>query len=401
MRGYFRRVQADVRVRIRQDESRNGRRQVLRNGNDKAGRKESKSRLNGLPRCPLYNQPIVTAPVTLFLGAGASKPFGKMLMGEFISHLESQNAFGRQTLFKEIVSTPESRDLEHLFEELDEWSRKGYSQQGGSVQLRSGPRASSEPLMKQLARNAGWLQESLRREVFNAYRDIDTSHRQELVQRFAALLGVLHNAYDPGKNPLVIFTTNYDPAVETFCRSRAVEYNLCDGFVPQPNAASQIWSRGSIDQFQVEAVREKRVVLFKLHGSTTWFKSGNDFVKSDVPIYTPGDGSFENLLIYPAKKKVALNDPYFTGYDYFQRTLEHCKLCVVIGYSFRDYDALSRLRSAASYNPDLRLLVLDPNADSLCKPLREHGVEAEPLPRPFGVAEQDYLPAIREALDKL
>jgi len=150
----------------------------------------------------------------------------------------------------------------------------------------------------------------------------------------------------------------------------------------------------------VEAVREKRVVLFKLHGSTTWFKSRNDFVKSDIPIYTSRDRSFENLLIYPAKKKVALNDPYFTGYVYFQRTLEHCKLCVVIGYSFRDYDALSRLRSAASYNPGMRLLVLDPQADSLCKGLREQGVVAEPLPKPFGmeVFEQDYLAAIKSGL---
>jgi hypothetical protein len=145
------------------------------------------------------------------------------------------------------------------------------------------------------------------------------------------------------------------------------------------------------------------LVLFKLHGSTSWFKSGRQFIKSDAPIYAGADASFENLLIYPAKKKVALDDPYFTAYDYFQRTLENCNLCLVIGYSFRDYDALSRLFSAASHNQNLQVIVLDPSADSLCKPLRERGVRAHPIPKLFGSGsyEQDYLTAIEAELSAL
>jgi SIR2-like domain len=348
----------------------------------------------------VYNQPIVTAPVTLFLGAGASKPFGKMLMREFVDYLDHKKGFGGNTLFTEIVNTPEGRDLEHLFEELDEWSRKGYSQQGDFIQPRGGLGVSPEPTMRTLAKRAAQLQEDLRREVFNAYRDIHPQYRQELVRRFEALLEVFLEKLVLGKSPFVIFTTNYDPAIETYCQARAGQYRLCDGFVSQWNAGSPIWHRESIDQLQLSATAQKDIVLFKLHGSTSWFKRGTEFIKSDAAIYVEADASFENLLIYPAKKKVALDDPYFTGYDYFQRTLEHCKLCVVIGYSFRDYDALSRLRSAASYNPGLKLLVLDTQADSLCKRLREQGVVAEPLPKSFGAEafEQDYLAAIKNAL---
>jgi len=257
--------------------------------------------------------------------------------------------------------------------------------------------------MQWLADTASQIQENLRREVFNEYREIQPMYRQELVQRLGALVGVLLKGLDAGKSPLVIFTTNYDPAVEIFCQAKPGEYRLCDGFVAQWNAGSPVWRRESFDQLQLGATNQKDVVLFKLHGSTSWFKSGTQFIKSDAPIYVGNDASFENLLIYPARRKVALEDPYFTGYDYFQRTLENCKLCLVIGYSFRDYDALSRLRSAASYNRDLKLLVLDTQANPLCNLLRELGVVAEPLPTLFGNAtsEQDYLATINAALPTL
>jgi hypothetical protein len=64
----------------------------------------------------MYNKTIVEAPVTMFLSAGASKPFGKLLMGEFINQLEQSARFKGSTLFNQIVK--KSRDLEFLFEEL-------------------------------------------------------------------------------------------------------------------------------------------------------------------------------------------------------------------------------------------------------------------------------------------
>ena len=153
----------------------------------------------------------------------------------------------------------------------------------------------------------------------------------------------------------------------------------------------------------MHATNQKDVVLFKLHGSTSWFNNGETFIKSDAAVYAGDDSSFENLLIYPAKRKIASDDPFFTAYDYFQRTLESCKLCVVIGYSFRDYDALSRLRSAACYNPNLRLLVLDPDASTLTERLRTQGVKAGPLAQRFGDKESErmYLEAIETLVSTL
>jgi hypothetical protein len=350
----------------------------------------------------MYSQTIITAPIALFLGAGASRPFGKMLMGEFIDHLKNLHEFKNDALFNDIASAPGGRDLEYLFEELDEWSRKGYHPVLEAVLI--GGQGGMPPTLAHapgLPEKASKMLADLRKQVFNEYRDIDPGQAKDLVQRFDALLGAAFKGVDPGKNPIVIFTTNYDPAVETFCTDpgKHGEYRLCDGFVPQPNSGSPVWRRESIDQLQLGATGQKDLVLFKLHGSTTWFRTAAGIIKSDAPIYTGDDLAVQNMLIYPAKRKIALDDPYFTAYDYLQRTLENCKLCVVIGYSFRDYDALSRLRSAASYNSSLTLLVVDPQANALCKELGRRGVTAEPIPTQFGSAlsERDYLAAIEKA----
>lgn len=353
----------------------------------------------------MYNKDIISTPIVLFLGAGASRPFGKMMMGEFIDHLHNQDGFKNEPLFNDIVNVPGGRDLEHLFQELDEWSRKAYHPVSDQIYTSA---QSGSPLLSTyrppLVQVATRMIENLRKEVFNAYRDIQRSQREELVRCFGGLFGTLFRPLKENPSldgyPLVVFTTNYDPAIEIFCQAEAGEYRLSDGFVAQPNAGSAVWHRESIDRLQLKAGSRKEVVLFKLHGSTSWFKRETEFIKSEARIYAEGDPSFENLLIYPAKRKVALGDPYFTAYDYFQRTLENCRLCVAIGYSFRDYDALSRLHSAASYNAKLKVLVVDPDASSLCQRLREMGVTTTPVPKlfGFGTSGQEYLDIIEEVL---
>ncbi len=181
----------------------------------------------------MYNQSIITAPIALFLGAGASKPFGKMLMGEFIDYLEKQDQFKHATLLRDIIRVPDGRDLEHLLEELEEWSRKSYHVEDDKTLLR--PRgdlaAVGESSVQRHARNATTITRALRREVFCAYRDIPATNRKKLVKCFDVLFEVLLKGVDTAKNPLVVFTTNYDPAIETFCQAKGGEFRLCDGFV--------------------------------------------------------------------------------------------------------------------------------------------------------------------------
>jgi len=68
----------------------------------------------------VYNREITHAPVALFLGAAASKPFGKMLMAEFINSLYADKTFTSSPLFKQIAQ--KNSDLEYLFEQLEDWA---------------------------------------------------------------------------------------------------------------------------------------------------------------------------------------------------------------------------------------------------------------------------------------
>lgn len=361
----------------------------------------------------MYSEAIVTSPVALFLGAGASKPFDKKLMAEFIKHLAQRTVLGQEPLFNEIINSETGADLEHLFEELDEWSRKQnykstepLTAEGRNLRFLGMASGDSSGItsgveIANVAREASRILNELRKAVFNEYCNIEDKWREPLVRAFDPVFTVIFDHVNPTKHPVPVFTTNYDPAIETFCAEKAPDYVLRDGFVLQPNAA-YVWREQAIHALDVTADPRKHIALFKLHGSTGWYEMGGNFVKSPVPLYTAGRDGIANLLIYPAKRKVALNNPYFTAYDYFQRTLEHCKLCVVIGYSFRDYDALSRLRSAAAFNASLRVLVIDPNADSLCQGLRTKGVNAEPLTAHFGKEEgAPLLPSSSKGLNNL
>jgi len=104
-------------------------------------------------------------------------------------------------------------------------------------------------------------------------------------------------------------------------------------------------------------------------------------------------------MIYPATRKVAIEEPFFTAYDYLEQCLDKAQSCLVIGYSFRDYDTLMRFKSAKLSNERLRILVLDPAAVEICKTLeREHRVLAYPIPHAFGRDEEEYLALIRSGL---
>jgi hypothetical protein len=94
--------------------------------------------------------------------------------------------------------------------------------------------------------------------------------------------------------------------------------------------------------------------------------------------------AYGNILIYPATRKIATEDPFYTGYEYFERCCERAKVCLAIGYSVRDYDALTRLRGAVSVNDNLRLLLVGPSADKVLAGIRIPDERKVPLTFKFG-----------------
>jgi hypothetical protein len=121
-------------------------------------------------------------------------------------------------------------------------------------------------------------------------------------------------------------------------------------------------------------------------------------LKSPASVFDASDPNYKNVMIYPATNKVATKEPFFTAYDYLERCLDATKFCLVVGYSFRDYDTLMRFKSASLSNKRLRIAVLDPYAKKICESLESNGISASPINHAFGGPEEsDYLSLIKSA----
>jgi hypothetical protein len=343
---------------------------------------------------------IVGTPNLVLLGAGASKPYGKPLMGEFVRSFrykgrgENKHLRGLgnpSSLLNAICDKQE--DLEFLIEELDALSSRGYLEEKQSrIPLTSSAlpsRSIPEPIVRQnwpefsqVAAEARKLLSEIKREVYLEYRSIPTLNETSILAKPISLL-------QTNSHPTVVFTTNYDPAVEKFCAIQNLR--LTDGFVHDERTQEYVWNRAAFDGL---GLSPNSLVLFKLHGSANWHLEQGRIVKGP-PTYDADDPNYQNVMIYPATRKVAIEDPFFTAYDYLEQCLDKADSCLVIGYSFRDYDTLMRFKSAKLSNRNLRIAVLDPNAEGICRYLEQHGILAYPIGYALGGdQEAEYLPLI-------
>jgi hypothetical protein len=305
----------------------------------------------------------------LFLGAGASKALDKMLMGEFVAHLRTSTNVTAQTLFLEIVD--ENPDLEFLLQELEDLKSKTYV--GKRSWSGMAPDGRSRPSGESTAASAAGIQSAVRREVFRHYRWFDSLQERKIKPLYEPLFERFSHA---NSGPVVVFTTNYDPAIERFCQL-SNRYCCCDGFGYDSGTGHSVWSRENFDSFGVPTDKQP-VFLFKLHGSADWVRGLDRRITKSPPTYVENDPHYENVMIYPATRKVALDDPYFTSYYYLQECLSRARYCLSIGYSFRDYEVLTRIRAATLNNPDgLFIQVLDPNAEDLEEELAWFKIRAE------------------------
>jgi len=341
---------------------------------------------------------IAGTPNLLFLGAGASKIYGKLLMGEFVHrfrHPEVKKGYiraigsPRSPLLEAICDKQE--DLEFLIEELDALSSRDYLERQSFDPTPPGMGVASQqwrwPNFGELATEARKLLIELKRGVYLEYRSIAFPKKTEILAKPIRIL-------QSTAHPTVVFTTNYDPAVEKFCAAQHLR--LTDGFVHDEGTQEYIWNREAFDRF---AYSDNSVVLFKLHGSTNWHKEGTRIIKGPST-YDVGDPDYQNVMIFPATRKVAIDEPFFTAYDYLEQCLDKAESCLVIGYSFRDYDTLMRFKSAKLSNKRLKIVVLDPSADTICdQNLRAHGIKAYPIPHALGEEqESQYLPLITSGI---
>jgi hypothetical protein len=281
---------------------------------------------------------LASSPIVLFLGAGATAPLGKMLMREFVATLSSKSDFSDNPLFEEI--TKKDADLEFLLEELQDLERKSYLKDrdgvGSEISTRPrGTRVESFPAVglssNWYSRNASVLRRRVEQEVYHAYKSFGSASERKIKKHFKSLFDLIGKSLKPGV-PMIVFTTNYDPAIELLCEQCPREYALIDGFEPDSVRRDFIWSPHAFEGLSQDPDGRRLVILLKLHGSTNWFTNGTRIIRG--PHIFAGEGQdHHNVLIYPAKRKVAIEEPFFTAYFCLHEMLAHARCLLSVGYS--------------------------------------------------------------------
>lgn len=331
---------------------------------------------------------ILESPISLFLGAGASQPLGKLTMQPFVAGLPSRIKYRDEKIRTALANFVEccGEDLELILGELDAIS-----------QLKSGDFVERmvDGSRRSISKNVvSGVRHAIEYEIIRQYAEVP--HR-ELQDIYRPLFDLIFARLDPKKHCLPIFTTNYDPAIETWCDLKSSEYELTDGF-KQVNR-EYIWDSNVFHNFELKPGK-RNIVLFKLHGSVDWLfvQSKNSIIRSQ-PFHESIDSKrYKNVLIYPAVHKVATDEPYYTAYDYYGRCCEKSRLLLTIGYSFRDYDALARLRSAMFSNPQLRLLLVAPDASDILARLPLDREQVRESQNSFGKDTELYLSDLNELM---
>ncbi len=344
----------------------------------------------------LNNPTILNSPVLLFLGAGASQPLDKPMMVEFVRGVSRRISDDSQKNMLAHLRRFRSDDLESILGELDTLIDLDYA---SSVDgMTSAAEGGGQHYRFSLDRTtAVGLRTKIKHEIIREYRNVDAD---KTVQIYEPLFNVLFPYLPKRSECLPIFTTNYDPAIEEFYRQKHEQYALCDGFDYDRADRHNYWSRSVFDKFQLEP-EKRNLALFKLHGSVDWLrvKSSQRIRRGQAMFDAMDSDAYENILIYPATRKIATEDPFYTGYEYFERCCERARVCVAVGYSFRDYDALTRLRGAASVNDELKLILLAPRAEEILKDVRFPEDRKKPFNFKFGEMP-DQVNLLSEYLDR-
>lgn len=164
------------------------------------------------------------------------------------------------------------------------------------------------------------------------------------------------------KSPINIVTTNYDMYNERALDELNFIYN--NGFtgsyrrtfnpniykymyVDNMNLNKDIWNR--VDHFYN---------LYKIHGSISWKKSGNDIY--EVSMNEIDKSSLKNVMIYPTplKDRSTLMVPYTDLMRSFQDNLtQKNSVLITLGYSFGD-DHINRIILNNLSIPSFRLIIL-------------------------------------------
>ena len=141
------------------------------------------------------------------------------------------------------------------------------------------------------------------------------------------------------RDPVIeIFTTNYDPVLETVIEEANIE-NVVTGRETgrQTTLNTSLWDKPG------EPI-DGRGRLTKLHGSVDWQRRGSTIICSDL--YT-GDPD-QHSILHPGFKGEPSEEPFIKFHEHLRAVVQKADVATFVGFAFRDdyiNDILSELRT--------------------------------------------------------
>lgn len=307
-----------------------------------------------------FNENIIDSDICLFLGAGASAPFGKLLMDSFVDVIQKNTTNERAKSLLDFLIQQKGKDLEEILEDLALFMDKKYYLEGTNIYNLSSFCTGFEN-MRVLADH---LDVKIRKELIEHYRGID--NLDDILNKYNPLFDTIVRGWKTKPVKIPIFTTNYDDIVDELCCNQEKKFNLVNGTRHASAFRNYVLDFAEYDRFK--PVEDKiNVVLFKLHGSICWeWDKKRKIIRiNPKPLFDDYDPEVTKFFIAPTRAKIATEYPYRILYEFLHRCLDKAKLFIIIGYSFRDYDSLTKFYSSLDFNPNLKLFILDGKAEEL------------------------------------
>ena len=167
----------------------------------------------------------------------------------------------------------------------------------------------------------------------------------------------------PGTTGCSIYTTNYDQVLEQYFESKGLDFEVGQSSENRLDLSAQ-----NPRLYGPESSGNR---IFKLHGSVNWYadedkgKHWLDLGTDEGMASMSEEGIIRGRLIYPVVEKLIYREPFYPLFHQLRTDLATADNCYVVGYSFRDDHLLGTFHDALEMNPNLGLVIIDPNAGGI------------------------------------
>lgn len=306
----------------------------------------------------------------VFLGAGASQPFGIPTMQQLVSEFEEEIKKSNKPsvrLYSKIRTIQQkwyknkNVDIESIFSVIDGLTKNNIPEDFGHLPLYlMADKNAVNKISIQDQKDAKELKSQL--EAFIKQKSVPTLHDEEIIKIYEETysplfsnLTTLGKQKFPHEHTLNVgwkaYTTNYDTIFEGFWGDFA---RVNDFFEIEQHSTHQVFTK------------EKDVsdqCIIKLHGSINWLKRKIDnqiMKKGDAPTRHQTSGE---VMIFPIQQKDLYLYPWIYQFLHFKQALEETAEWVIVGYAFNDEFILNIFKEALTSAK--HLIIINPQAEHL------------------------------------